>query len=300
MEADEAALSGILQARTTGEKEAMLALEQRLTDHPDGEDLTISCYAVEEDGPWAMEILFPGASEDAVAAKLDAIFGADAAPLLNGLGRLADENWVAKSLAGLKPVSAGRFFVHGSHDRHRRPAGGHSIEIDANLAFGTGHHGSTQGCLIALDRILKRVSPRRILDLGTGSGVLAFASVMALKRPVLASDIDPIAVETARTNAAINNVSPWVEFVVASGLHHPAFARKAPYDLVLANIIARPLAALAPALGPLLDRRATLILSGLRPEDGRRVLAAYRPWGLVLGARLIQSGWMTLILERRP
>jgi len=177
---------------------------------------------------------------------------------------------------------------------------GHNIEIDANLAFGTGHHGTTWGCLVALDRILKRSRPRSILDMGTGSGVLAFACAMAMKGRVLATDIDPVAVETARVNAAANAVSPNLEIVTANGFEHPVFARYAPFDLVLANIIARPLAALAPAMARHLAPRTTLVLSGLREEDGRRILAAYRPFGLVLERRIVAANWLTLILVREP
>lgn len=259
----------------------------------------ISCFATAEDGPWAVEILFFDLDRAMAESRLRAVLAEAYDSLSVEFENLPERNWVAVSLAGLAPVSAGRFLVHGSHDRAQRRGFGHNIEIDANLAFGTGHHGSTRGCLLALDRVLKSRSPERMLDLGCGSGVLAFACAMATKGPVLASDIDPVAVTTARENARINGVAARVGIVAADGFRHPAFAAAAPFDLVLANIIARPLAALAPDLARHLAPSATLILSGLRPEDGRRVLAANRPYGLVLGRRLLDAGWLTLVLERR-
>ncbi|MEM1046396.1 MAG: 50S ribosomal protein L11 methyltransferase [Pseudomonadota bacterium] len=258
----------------------------------------ISCFATAESGPWAVEILFFDLDRATAESRLRAILADVFDSLSIEIEDLPDRNWVAVSLAGLAPVSAGRFLVHGSHDRAQRRGFGHNIEIDANLAFGTGHHGSTRGCLLALDTVLKSRSPQRMLDLGCGSGVLAFACALATRRSVLASDIDPVAAITARQNARINGVASRVDIIAADGFRHPAFAGAAPFDLVLANIIARPLTALAPDLARHLAPSATLILSGLRPEDGRRVLAAYRPYGLVLGWRLLDAGWLTLVLER--
>jgi ribosomal protein L11 methyltransferase len=154
---------------------------------------------------------------------------------------LPDTDWVKHSLEGLAPVLAGRFFLHGSHDRERRRHGGVSLEIDAGTAFGTGHHGTTAGCLLALDAILKRRRPERILDLGCGTGVLAIAAALAAKRKTLATDIDAEAVRVTQLNAGLNGVTPLLHCVTAPGLKHTRIAHGAPYDLVFANILARPL-----------------------------------------------------------
>lgn len=289
----------MLQARFVTDRQRAEAVARRLEAAFDEEGWPVACYDTAYEGPFAVDVLFLGLSENEIEARLRAVLGDDYDALGVSVAPLADENWVEKSLEGLSPVVAGRFFVHGSHDRHRRRISGVNIEIDANLAFGTGHHGSTRGCLIALDRVLKRRRPRRVLDIGTGTGVLAFAAAKTLHVPVLASDIDPLAVRMARANAAANAVLPLVETVTAAGLAHPAFRRRAPFDLVMANILARPLAALAPVLARHLAGEAALILSGLRLEDGARVLAAYRPHGLYLVDRLVVAEWLTLILERR-
>jgi ribosomal protein L11 methyltransferase len=151
---------------------------------------------------------------------------------------LPDVDWVRQSLAGLAPVVAGRFYLYGSHDRDRRSSGGIALEIDAGTAFGTGHHGTTSGCLLAFDALLKRRLPARILDLGCGTGVLALAAARALRRPVLASDIDPVAVAVTRDNARNNGALPLVAAVTAPGLKHRLIADSAPYGLIFANILA--------------------------------------------------------------
>ncbi|MFO1123310.1 MAG: 50S ribosomal protein L11 methyltransferase [Hyphomicrobiales bacterium] len=211
---------------------------------------------------------------------------------------LPDRDWVRDSLAGLSPVAAGRFFLYGSHDRHRRRPGGVSLEIDAGTAFGTGHHGTTEGCLAALDLILKRGRPRRILDVGCGTGVLAIAAARATRHAALASDIDPEAVRVTRANAALNGVRPLVRSVVAPGLKHPLIARQAPYDLIFANILARPLVALAHGLAESLAPGGRLILSGLTRDQGRWIIATYRNHGLVLATVVSRGNWLALVLAR--
>ena len=211
---------------------------------------------------------------------------------------LPETDWVAHSLKGLKPVLAGGFMVHGSHDRDAVRTGWDAIEIDAGQAFGTGHHGTTAGCLIALDEVLKRTRPRRALDVGTGSGVLAIGLAMRTKRPVVATDIDPVAVRVARENARRNEVGPLVRAVAADGLHHPTVRRHGPYDLVVANILAGPLRALAPSIAQACAPDAHVILSGLLERQGRQVLAAYRLEGFRLERSLVLDGWATLTLCR--
>ena len=197
---------------------------------------------------------------------------------------MPQQDWVRQSLEGLAPVTAGRFFLHGSHDRHRRRPGGISLEIDAGTAFGTGHHGTTEGCLLALDRILKRRTPRNILDVGCGTGVLAIAAAKATGRPALASDIDPEAVRVTLANAALNGVKPLIGSFVAAGLSHPRIAGGGPYDLIFANILARPLVALSTGLSRALAPGGDLILSGLTLEQMRWIEATYEARGLALGA----------------
>ena len=211
--------------------------------------------------------------------------------------RLDQADWVAKSLAGLHPVPAGRFVVHGRHDRRRVPSGAIGIEIEAGLAFGTGHHATTRGCLLLLDRVARSRRSRKVLDLGCGSGVLAIAAAKQLKTRVIASDIDPTAVTVARDNARLNGVAPLVAVVEAIGLDHPTIRARAPFDLVFANILAAPLVALARPLAGALAPGGHLILSGLLESQAMRVLAAYRARDLLPTARLALEGWASLLLE---
>ncbi|MDE2017009.1 MAG: 50S ribosomal protein L11 methyltransferase, partial [Hyphomicrobiales bacterium] len=207
-------------------------------------------------------------------------------------------DWVARSLEGLAPVRAGRFLVHGGHDRDRVAANDVAVEIEAGLAFGTGHHGTTRGCLLLLDDELKRRRLRRILDVGTGAGTLAIAAARRLKIPVAAGDLDPVAVATAADNARLNGVATLVRPVVARGARHGALRAGAPYDAILANILAKPLRGLAPELASLLGRRGALFLSGLLARDVPGVLDAYRAQGLYLTRRIDLDGWAALRLTR--
>jgi ribosomal protein L11 methyltransferase len=251
----------------------------------------------DEEWPWAVEVLvFGGSAAQARSRILDAV-GGDGFGSLITVEPLEAEDWVAKSLEGLPPVREGRFVVRGRHARGGEPAGIVAIDIDAGLAFGTGHHATTVGCLAAIERSLARRRPRRPLDLGTGTGVLAIAIARLAKVAVVASDIDPVAVRVAAGNARANGVGPWVRPFVATGMADRRLAVGC-FDLVAANILARPLERLAPAIGRALAPRATVILSGLRVPDGRRVEAAYRRQGLVLTRRDARDGWLTLTFQR--
>ena len=214
------------------------------------------------------------------------------------IAALPDEDWVRQSLEGLAPVTAGRFFLHGSHDRNHRRAGGIALEIDAGTAFGTGHHGTTEGCLVALEQIIKKRKPRRILDLGCGTGVLAIAAVKATGAKALASDIDPEAVRVTRLNAHANAVGPAITAIAAAGLKDPRIAGGAPYDLIFANILARPLVALAQGLSRILEPGGALVLSGLTLDQCRWILAVYRNRGLVPVMKIIRGNWVALMLTR--
>jgi ribosomal protein L11 methyltransferase len=216
------------------------------------------------------------------------------------ISELADQDWVAKSLATLGPVQAGRYRIHGSHDRGAGNANAIAIEIEAATAFGTGHHGTTAGCLRALSDLAKRRRIRSAMDVGTGSGVLAIAIAKTWRVPVIATDIDPIAVAVAAANARLNRAARDVRAVCADGLHHGLVRRSAPFDLIVANILAAPLAKFAPAIAANLAPGGTLILSGLLPDQRRWITAAYRTQGLALRRASVLDGWLTLIFERRP
>lgn len=207
-------------------------------------------------------------------------------------------NWIAISDEIRKPVPCGRFYVHGSHDRARVPVNARGIEIDAELAFGTGHHATTRVCLKALDKLLSKRHYFRPLDLGTGTGLLAIAIAEMQGTRVLATDIDPVATKIARFNANLNGVGPFIEAITANGMAHRRIHERAPYDLVVANILARPLTRLARPISMALTHDATVVLSGLRTSDKNRVLAAYRMQGLYLQWSLEEENWMALVLGR--
>ena len=207
------------------------------------------------------------------------------------------KDWVKASLEDLVPVPAGRFVVHGAHDRARVPPNKLGIEIEAALAFGTGHHGTTRGCLLALDMLARRSRrPRHILDLGTGSGVLAIAAAKLFRVPVLATDIDPRAVVNARANARQNGVGALVTVVHAGDLHAPELIKRAPFDLAMANILLRPLQKLAAPVARQLMPNARMVLSGILAAQQNAALAAYRSQGLVLERSFALDGWVTPVM----
>ena len=251
----------------------------------------------EPDGvTWAVEIYFAEPpDEDEIRELIAAVSDAETAQAAR-FEQIAKQDWVQNALAGLKPVRAGRLVVHGSHDRGKLRANDIGVEIEAALAFGTGHHGTTLGCLRMLDSILKRRRPQRVLDVGSGTGVLAIAAARLLRQPVACGDIDPVAVETARANARANAAGAFVRPVVAPGLRHPALVGQ--YDLIFANILAKPLRLLAPSIAGAAAGGAELVLSGLLGRDVPGVLAAYRGQGFALARRYDIDGWATLLLRR--
>ena len=219
---------------------------------------------------------------------------------------LADEDWLTLSQQGLEPIRAGRFFVHTPAHRDRIPPDAVPIEIDAGRAFGTGQHETTTGCLISLDRLrTSGASFSSILDLGTGTGLLAFAAHRLWPAArVTASDIDPVSIEVTEENARINRVRlgrarGQVELAVAAGMSHPRIKARAPYDLIIANILAGPLIELAPSVARALEAGGRLILAGLLDHQAEKVAAAYRRQGLMLGTRIARGEWPTLVMRKR-
>jgi ribosomal protein L11 methyltransferase len=251
-----------------------------------------------EDGSWLLEAYFAREpDQDAIRNLIRPIIGPEAEEA--EFQTLAQQDWVKASLEGLNPVRAGRILVHGAHDRDQRRPNDLAIEIEAALAFGTGHHGTTSSCLQALVDEVKRQRPVSVLDVGTGTGILAFAAAKLLKCPVIAGDIDPEAIHVASENARLNGVARWLTLHVAPGVRHEAVRRAGRFDLVLANILAKPLRLLAPSIARVASPRGTLILSGLLGTDVPGVLSAYAAQGWRLRRRYDREGWVALVLSRR-
>ncbi|KJC61153.1 ribosomal protein L11 methyltransferase [Bradyrhizobium sp. LTSPM299] len=249
------------------------------------------------DGRWAVTVHFADPPDQAHLRELvGQAVGADVAAAMT-FDTVEAKDWVKASLEDLVPVSAGRFVVHGQHDRTRVPPNKIGIEIEAALAFGTGHHGTTRGCLLLLDHVLKAYHPRRVLDLGTGTGVLAIAAAKAMHAKVLASDIDPLSVRVAEENARLNGAGHLLDVISATGFAAPQFAADGPFDLVLANILANPLRQLAGPMAQHLAASGQVILSGLLTHQAPAVIAAYRARGLVPLRHVRIEGWSSLLLR---
>ena len=211
---------------------------------------------------------------------------------------LPDQDWIKLSQEGLPPVRAGRFFVYGAHDAGQVPSGVIPMRIEAGLAFGTGHHETTALCLAALSDLAKRRRFERTLDLGCGTGLLAIGAAKLWRKKVIASDIDPVAVDVTRENARANGEAPFIRAVTADGLTHAAIRERAPYDLIVANILASPLTQLAPSIVRSLAKGGMLVLSGLLRGQENLVISFYTPHGLILRARHRDGPWSALVLER--
>ncbi|WPO44169.1 50S ribosomal protein L11 methyltransferase [Tardiphaga sp. 42S5] len=250
------------------------------------------------EGRWDVTVHFADPPDEASIRDLVSLASDDTVAASIVFDSIEAKDWVKESLKGLVPVRAGRFIVHGQHDRDQVRPNQLGIEIEAALAFGTGHHGTTRGCLIYLDYVLRAKAPKRMLDLGTGTGVLAIAAAKATKRRVLATDIDPMSVRVARENMRLNGVGNLVDTVCATGFSSPAFGDRAPFDLILANILANPLRAMSTDMTRHLTRNGMVILSGLLPHQAMSVIAAYRARGLVLRKHQIIEGWSSLLMQR--
>jgi ribosomal protein L11 methyltransferase len=258
------------------------------------EPLALSSFEIENGRAWATEALFAAKPvRKAIDAALAGSAKADIA-----IEPVPDKDWVAESQRALPPIRAGRFFVRGSHVTEKKPRGTTAIEIEAGLAFGTGRHETTRGCLLALQRLARERRFRRPLDLGTGSGILAIAMARLWEVPVLASDNDAQATRVARENAALNGAGDLVRVVTGAGYAAPAVRDGGPYDLIVANILARPLVRLAPGLARHLAPKGVALLSGLLVEQEEMVLAAHRRQGLDLLWRLRLGDWSVLAIGR--
>lgn len=284
---------------STSESKAR-AMTELLGEMLDPTDTAVAAFEVEEAGKapsWFVEVYFADRpDEEAIRDLIRPIVGPE-----GDAGVFTDveaRDWVKSSLDGLKPVRAGRFLVHGAHDRPVVRTNDIAIEIEAGLAFGTGHHGTTAGCLAAIDALLKTSRPRRILDVGTGTGLLAIAAARATGLKVVAGDIDPIAVEVTRDNARLNRAGALLSLYAAPGVRHPLANRQRHFDLVIANILARPLMRLSHEIIRVIRPSGRLILSGLLLSDVPGVLAAYRLHGFTLQRRSAREGWATLVLAR--
>jgi ribosomal protein L11 methyltransferase len=262
------------------------------------EDQAAIAAFAQPDGLWDITMHFADPPDRASIRDLVGIAAGEDVAGTIAFDTVEAKDWVKASLEDLVPVAAGRFVVHGQHDRDRIAPNKLGIEIEAALAFGTGHHGTTRGCLLLLDHVLKAWRPRRVLDLGTGTGVLAIAAARALHEKVLASDIDPVSVEVARENARLNVAGHLVQAITATGFSAPQFAQRGPFDLVLANILANPLRQLATPMARHLAPSALVILSGLLTPQVPGVIAAYRARGLVPLRHQRIEGWSSLLLRR--
>jgi len=260
---------------------------------PGFEDFALAL--LEDGGKWFVECYDDGALARDTANVLES---AGLKVRSSEVEPIPETDWVSETQKALPPVRAGRFTVHGSHDR-RRITSQWAIEIDAGRAFGTAHHGTTRGCLLALDRLGSLAEPYSILDLGTGSGVLAIAAAKAFAHQpsIAAVDLDPIAIDVARENCRKSGAMN-VRLYAGDGTKPSLAYRAQPFDIVVANILARPLLKLAPRLRDLTRRGGVLILSGLLSEQAKEVLGKYRSTGFCLLRRRDLEGWATLVLTR--
>ena len=282
-----------VQIIARGARKAAEAAAAAIDADPMLEGATYSILEEDEDkGVWRIDA-FPTSTDEAdgIAARLR-----EQGELRVAIEKLADADWLAMSLSGLPPVRAGRFFVYGAHDKGRVPVNTVNLMIDAGAAFGTGHHGTTVGCLVAFDELLKRERFERVLDVGAGTGVLAIAAAKTGSAVALGTDIDKPSVRIANENAKLN-AAP-ARFVHASGLNDQTVRGHGPYDLVFANILAPPLVALSQDIKTSLKLGGVAILSGLLRTQERRVSAAYLSRGFRLERRIHRDAWSALVLRR--
>jgi ribosomal protein L11 methyltransferase len=273
--------------------QSLAAAMERMTPEPTG----VGVFEIEDgSGLWEVGAYFLEAPDQVMLEVLATAFGAK--PF--ALSELPEVDWVAHVRRELSPVDAGRFFVFGSHDADKVPAGRIPLQIEATVAFGTGHHGTTLGCLLAFDRLLTEGwRPAKVVDVGCGTAVLAMAAAATLPDAlVIASDIDRVAVDVAEANVAINGLDGRVVCLEAAGLDHAKIRTQGPYDLVFANILKGPLIELAPSIATHLATGGRAIVSGLLSVQADSVTEAYVASGLVLNNRADIGEWSTLVLQK--
>lgn len=276
-----------------GPRGVLEAFAARLDDTPALESLTYSILEEDEDRDvWRIDA-FPVSSEESEALQAMAHPETEISVHIEAL---ADADWLAMALSGLPPVRAGRFFVYGAHDRGRRPVNAVHLRIEAGAAFGTGHHGTTVGCLHAYDALLKKLRFTRVLDVGAGTGVLAIAAAKTGTKTAIGTDIDRVSVRISNENATLNQAQ--ARFVWADGLGHGLVRENGPYELVFANILARPLVGLAGSIKGALKPGGLVILSGLLRTQERFVRAAYAARGFRLVRRYHRDAWCTLVMKK--
>ncbi|WP_299860893.1 50S ribosomal protein L11 methyltransferase [uncultured Hoeflea sp.] len=286
----------------TDEAGALRAMDQ-LSEIFEDDGYPIATMEVDEDqGLWEASIYIIGQPDDRFRAKVEACLKAEFGDGELKIETFGDVDWITKSLEGLKPVRAGRFLVHGAHDRDAVRVNDLAIELEAGQAFGTGHHGTTAGCLEMIERVMRAapggpgaVDP--VLDLGTGSGVLAIAAAMLGPVRVLATDIDPVATRVAKINVGHNRLATRIDCVTAPGFHSTAFSGSGPFRLIIANILARPLMRMAPDIKRHLAPGGSVILSGILASQRWQVLAAYNGQDLHHRMTLWRNGWVTIHLQ---
>ena len=273
--------------------QSLAAAMERMDPEPTG----VGVFEIEDgSGLWEVGAYFLEAPDQVMLEVLATAFGAK--PF--ALSELPEVDWVAHVRRELSPVDAGRFFVFGSHDADKVPSGRIPLQIEATVAFGTGHHGTTLGCLLAFDKLLTEGwRPAKVADIGCGTAVLAMAAAATLPDArIIASDIDRVAVDVAEANVGINGLHGRIECLEAAGLDHRQIVATAPYDLIFANILKGPLIELAPAISTHLATGGRAILSGLLAVQADSVSAAYIDAGLVVQSRDDIGEWSTLVLQK--
>ncbi len=283
------------QLSAAGPRDALQQISDHLDAHLTFEPSASSLFEIEGRADFTLDVIFQAKPDLAVLKSYIADQNAELAAIDLTLSSIAETGWVEKSLEGLSPIHAGRFFVHGKHDADKVPVGTIPLLIEAGLAFGTGHHGTTEGCLTALSHIAMNERPERVLDLGTGTGILGIAAAKLWHVPVWGSDIDQISVHVAQENARANGAAPHFCALTATGLNHAALRAAAPFDLIVANILAGPLRRMATDIVAALAPGGILVLSGILDVQAKRVDATYRGHHIHSQMRLTFGEWVTLV-----
>ncbi|MFA5119863.1 50S ribosomal protein L11 methyltransferase [Zavarzinia sp.] len=287
--------AGLIEAHLTLPPEAVGAFELMLSDLV----VALTTMTKDDGATWTLEALLgpDGDREELADALVQAaeIAGIELPEIEWRV--LPDVDWVSETQKILSPLAIGRFWIHGPDAPEMPPVAAIPLEIEAGLAFGTGRHATTAGCVLALERLAKRRRFAKVIDVGCGSGILAMVAEKLWHPPVLwASDVDPVAVETARRNAADNGIWNAARYTVADGVRERKIQATAPFDLIIANILARPLMLLADQLSDILAGNGRVVLSGLLVGQEQMVLTAFRTRGLFLEDRIRKDGWATLVL----